>query len=195
MEVSSLALGADLFWLGEIHMRLDVALLLALAFGTGCAEQSGCTSRVAESVERPAGEIDVQVSLDLTSPQEQFKATWDSGGAVAPAFVPLCLHLRSKSGDELSFANATLVLDALAENSQRQATKSFSIDDIVTMSKNDTSIVMTVEAGEFLTDLASGYMKGDTLEVKADIAIPSADGNSRHIESNTLKVRVFVPEG
>ena len=53
-----------------------------------------------------------------------------------------------------------------------------------------------LELGDFLTEIASGFMLGDVLSIKAEVTIePYEKGMPTLVESTTVKLAIFVPEG
>ena len=60
------------------------------------------------------------------------------------------------------------------------------------------SRTLILELGDFLTEIASGSMKGDVLSIKALVTIEPLEqkqGLATLAESTTVKLSIFVPEG
>jgi hypothetical protein len=88
-----------------------------------------------------------------------------------------------------------LLLDVVAQSSRRHETKAFRLGKKGMKIAAGKRAQKELEVGAFLTGIAAGYMKGDTLEVKAVMSCRSAGGEVGRIESNQVQISVFVPEG
>ncbi|MEO7331154.1 MAG: hypothetical protein ABI193_21445 [Minicystis sp.] len=138
------------------------------------------------------------VFVELRTSSSDYRATFGAGGHFQAPRIPLSIVLNNDGEGAWNCQLEELTLHVEAQRSKRIVNKTFPAPEVPIGCRLDKgeSRTLVLELGDFLTEIASGYMKGDVLSIKAEVTIePYEKGLSTLVESTTVKLAVFVPEG
>lgn len=138
------------------------------------------------------------VFVELRTTSSDYRATLDAGGHFQPPRIPLSIVLNNDGESVWSCQLEELTLHVEAARSKRVVNRTFPAPEVPIGCRLDKgeSRTLVLELGDFLTETASGFMLGDVLSIKAEVTIePYEKGMSTLVESTTVKLAIFVPEG
>lgn len=138
------------------------------------------------------------VFVELTTPSADFRVTLDSAGHVQKPRIPLSIVLNNDGEGVWNCQLEELVLHVEALRSKRVVNQAFPAPEAPVGCRLDRgeSRTLILELGDFLTGIAAQGMKGDVLSIKAEVTIePAEKGMATLVESTTVKLAIFVPEG
>ena len=138
------------------------------------------------------------VFVELAVPSAEVRAAFAAGGGVLAPSIPLRIVLYNDGSGVWSCRLEELLIHVEAERGRAVVNRAFPSPAVPEGCRIEPGAkqVLTLELGEFLTGIASAQMKGDTLTIKAEVTVEPADkGMATLIESTTVKVAIFVPEG
>jgi hypothetical protein len=138
------------------------------------------------------------VFVELTAPSADFRVTLDSAGHVQKPRIPLSIVLNNDGEGVWNCQLEELVLHVEALRSKRVVNQTFPAPEAPVGCRLDKgeSRTLILELGDFLTGIAAQSMMGDVLSIKAEVTIePAEKGMSTLVESTTVKLAIFVPEG
>ncbi len=140
------------------------------------------------------------VFVELTTPSPEYKAVFGPGASLVRPAIPLSLVVHNEGEQVWSCRLEELMLHVEAARSKRVVNKAFPAPEVPVgcrIDKGETR-VLTLELGDFLTEVAAGYLTGDLLTIKAELTLEPAEGArglATLVESRPVKVTIFVPEG
>ena len=128
------------------------------------------------------------VTVALTAVASEYKAKFRTGGAGGMEVPLIPLTVVVKNGGAAPWkCEGAITLSADGERGKRREARAFLMTLSPCQIAPGAEHREELEAGEYLTEVASGFMKGDRLTVRAAVKPAGA--------SAPVTIDVFVPEG